>query len=151
SLASSALARWNDLSLAARRELASALAGSPACAEPLVIALERQAIAPSELDGPTREALLRLRDAAVRSRAAAVIAKYRPVGRSTALHRYQTSLALRGDPRRGATLFDRHCQPCHQHQGKGQRVGPDLSGIAGRAPDALLSDILDPNREVAPD
>jgi putative heme-binding domain-containing protein len=30
-------------------------------------------------------------------------------------------------------------------------VGPDLSGIAGRAPDALLIDILDPNREVAPD
>ena len=30
-------------------------------------------------------------------------------------------------------------------------MGPDLSGIAGRAPDALLIDIIDPNREVAPD
>ncbi len=30
-------------------------------------------------------------------------------------------------------------------------MGPDLSGIAGRAPEALLSDIVDPNREVAPD
>ena len=30
-------------------------------------------------------------------------------------------------------------------------MGPDLSGIAGRAPEALLTDVLDPNREVAPD
>jgi putative heme-binding domain-containing protein len=30
-------------------------------------------------------------------------------------------------------------------------VGPDLSGIAGRAPEALLTDVLDPNREVAAD
>jgi putative heme-binding domain-containing protein len=30
-------------------------------------------------------------------------------------------------------------------------VGPDLSGIAGRPAAVLLSDILDPNREVAPD
>ena len=51
----------------------------------------------------------------------------------------------------GAALFDKHCQTCHQHQGRGHKVGPDLSGIAGRAPEALLVDILDPNREVPPD
>jgi hypothetical protein len=40
---------------------------------------------------------------------------------------------------------------CHQRQGQGHRVDPDLSGIAGRAPAALVIDVLDPNREVTPD
>ena len=67
------------------------------------------------------------------------------------LARYQAALQARADDRRGAAVFAKNCQTCHQHQGQGHRVGPDLSGIAGRAPDALLSDILDPNRDVAPD
>ena len=65
--------------------------------------------------------------------------------------RYQAALRLPGDAARGAGLFAKNCQTCHQHQGQGHRVGPDLSGIAGRPPAVLLSDILDPNREVAPD
>ena len=54
-------------------------------------------------------------------------------------------------PKRGTSVFAKNCQTCHQHQGQGHRVGPDLSGIAGRAPEALLSDIVDPNKEIAPD
>jgi putative heme-binding domain-containing protein len=53
--------------------------------------------------------------------------------------------------RRGVNVFAKNCQTCHQRQGQGYRVGPDLSGIAGRAPEALLNDIIDPNHEVAPD
>jgi putative heme-binding domain-containing protein len=150
-LASRALGSWNDLSLGTRRELLAALAGSPELAEPLVRALEEHAIAPSELDAPTREALLRLPGTVLRSRASAVLATFAPASRSGALARYQTALTLEGDGRRGGALFARHCQACHEHQGQGHRVGPDLSGVAGRAPEALLSDILDPNREVAPD
>ena len=99
----------------------------------------------------TRETLQRLPDAALRLRASTVLAKFAPPQRSVALARYQAALKLEGDRRRGVAVFARNCQTCHQHQGQGHRVGPDLSGIAGRAPEALLIDILDPNREVAPD
>ena len=68
-----------------------------------------------------------------------------------ALARYQSALKLETDESRGAAVFVRNCQTCHQRQGQGHRVGPDLSGIAGRAAEALLTDVLDPNREVAPD
>ncbi|HZW31971.1 MAG TPA: c-type cytochrome, partial [Isosphaeraceae bacterium] len=151
SLAARAVERWNDLALATRRELLAALAGTPALAEFLIAALERQAIAPGELDAATREGLRRLPDPALRSRAAAVLAKFAPPARATVLDRYQAALPLPGDARRGEALFARHCQTCHQHRGQGHRVGPDLSGIAGRAPEALLVDILDPNREIEPD
>ena len=67
-------------------------------------------------------------------RASAVLAKFAPPQRSDALARYQAALKLADDRRRGAAVFAKNCQTCHQHQGQGHRVGPDLSGIAGRAP-----------------
>ena len=85
------------------------------------------------------------------SGAAAVLAKFAPPQRSAVLDRYQPALKLAGDPVRGQAVFVKNCQTCHQRQGQGHRVGPDLSGIAGRAPDQLLSDILDPNKNVEPD
>jgi putative heme-binding domain-containing protein len=90
-------------------------------------------------------------DAALRARAADLLSKVAPPARSAVLAKYQPALALRGDAKRGETIFARTCQTCHQYQGRGHRVGPDLSGVAGRAPEALLSDIVEPNREVAPD
>jgi putative membrane-bound dehydrogenase-like protein len=150
-LADKALDRWESLALVTRRELLSALSGSPALAEPLVRAMERQVIAPRELDAATREGLRRLADPALRARAAAVLATFAPPRRSAVIGRYQSALKLTGEPDRGRSVFARSCQTCHQHQGQGKRVGPDLSGIAGRAPDALLSDILDPNKDLEPD
>jgi putative membrane-bound dehydrogenase-like protein len=151
SLADKVLDHWEVLAQATRRELLSALAGSPALAEPLIGALEHQVIAPGELDAATRQGLQQLADAALRARASAVLAKFAPPQRSAVLARYQDALKLPGDARRGEAVFAKNCQTCHQHQGHGHRVGPDLSGIAGRAPDALLSDILDPNRNIEPD
>ena len=34
---------------------------------------------------------------------------------------------------RGEALFAKNCQTCHQHQGRGHRVGPDLSVIGTKA------------------
>ncbi|HVY72333.1 MAG TPA: PVC-type heme-binding CxxCH protein [Verrucomicrobiae bacterium] len=64
---------------------------------------------------------------------------------------FQTALQLTGARERGAVTFSRLCTPCHYLQGHGQRVGPDLSGIAARPPEALLVDVLDPSRQVTPD
>jgi putative heme-binding domain-containing protein len=150
-LAVTSLGLWKDLTIATRRELVSGLAGSRSLAEVVIAALEQSSIVPSELDAATRDALLHLRDGPLRKRATVVLARFAPPERSEALARYRGALKLAGDERRGASVFARNCQTCHQRQGQGHRVGPDLSGIAGRAPDALLADVLDPNREVAPD
>jgi putative membrane-bound dehydrogenase-like protein len=150
-LADKALERWESLALATRREILSAVAGSPALAEPLIRAMEREIVAPRELDATTRELLQRLGDPALRTRAEAVLAKFAPPQRSAVIDRYQPALRLAGDADRGRAVFARNCRTCHLHQGQGYRVGPDLSGIAGRAPDALLSDILDPNKNIEPD
>jgi putative heme-binding domain-containing protein len=150
-LASRALERWPDLTSSTRRELLAAVGGSPTLAETLIQALERQVITPTELDAATRESLQHLADPVLHSRAAAVLKRFAPADRSAVLARYQPALKLTGQPQRGQALFARHCLTCHVHQGQGHRVGPDLSGIAGRGPEGLLSDILDPNRNLEPD
>ena len=114
-------------------------------------ALESRVIAVDELDAPTRDALARLHDEALRRRVSAVLSRFVLPRRDAVIARYQAALKLAGDSQRGSAVFTRHCQTCHQHQGTGRSVGPDLSGVTGRAPDALLVDILDPNREIAPD
>jgi putative heme-binding domain-containing protein len=151
SLATKVLADWSTLTLGARRELLAGLIGNPSLAPALVDALEKQLINPSELDAPTRAMLEHLPDVKERERASKILAKFAPPQRAEALARYQAALKLTGDRARGTSVFAKNCQTCHQRQGQGHRVGPDLSGIAGRAPEALLSDIIDPNREVAPD
>ena len=134
SLADKALDRWESLALATRRELLSALAGSPALAEPLIRALERQVDRAARARcrdprGPPAPGRSRLagprRGRAGEVRAAAALGRARPLsGRAQAGRR----------PDRGGAVFARNCQTCHQHQGQGHRVGPELSGIAGRAP-----------------
>jgi putative heme-binding domain-containing protein len=52
------------------------------------------------------------------------------------------------DPARGARVFEKNCAICHQLQGQGARIGPQLDGIGARGPDRLFEDILDPNRNV---
>ena len=43
------------------------------------------------------------------------------------------------------------CSECHQYQGRGSRLGPELTGIAKRTSRAdVLESLLHPNRDIAP-
>lgn len=53
-----------------------------------------------------------------------------------------------GDAERGRAIFTKNCAACHQIEGQGARVGPQLDGIGIRGLDRLLEDVLDPNRNV---
>ena len=60
---------------------------------------------------------------------------------------------MRGDPARGRVLFEEKgtCMNCHRVNGRGSRVGPDLSDIGAiRAPDALEQSLIDPTKSMLP-
>jgi len=57
-------------------------------------------------------------------------------------------LAAGGDASKGASVFEKTCAACHQLEGRGARVGPQLDGVGLRGVDRLLEDTLDPNRNV---
>ena len=42
------------------------------------------------------------------------------------------------------------CVTCHRADGQGMQVGPDLITVKAKCRDGLLTAILDPNKEVAP-
>ncbi len=48
----------------------------------------------------------------------------------------------------GAKVFETSCAACHQLNGKGAKVGPQLDGIGLRGLDRILEDVLDPSRNV---
>ena len=53
-----------------------------------------------------------------------------------------------GDAVGGKTTFATLCGACHQKDGQGGNIGPQLDGIGNRGVERLVEDILDPNRNV---
>ena len=53
-----------------------------------------------------------------------------------------------GDATLGQAVFAKNCAACHQIDGQGARIGPQLDGIGIRGLDRLLEDVLDPNRNI---
>jgi putative heme-binding domain-containing protein len=50
----------------------------------------------------------------------------------------------------GQAVFAKNCLSCHQIEGQGGPVGPNLAGLSKRGIDRLVEDVLDPNRNVDP-
>ncbi len=49
---------------------------------------------------------------------------------------------------RGREVFQTNCAVCHQIDGQGALVGPQLDGVWGRGAERLIEDVLMPNRNV---
>lgn len=142
---------WSNLAVTTRRALIQGCVASADTAAPLLDALEARQIRLRELDGQVRETLANYPNESLRNRTNLLLAGDVRSGRSDVIKSYEPALHSQGDAARGAIVFKDNCLPCHRVQGVGNHVGPDLSGIASRAKEKLLVDILDPNSEVAPD
>ncbi|MDG3006830.1 PVC-type heme-binding CxxCH protein [Paludisphaera mucosa] len=150
-LADRIFAAWESIPTGSRAAVLAAMLRSAPLAGRLLAALEDDSVALAELTPAGREALRSSADPEVARRAAALLESRTPRDRASVVARFQPALALAGDAGRGRELFVKNCRTCHQHRGDGYKVGPDLSGVAGRPPSALLKDVLDPNADVSPD
>jgi putative heme-binding domain-containing protein len=64
---------------------------------------------------------------------------------------YRPALELDGDVGRGRLAFRRVCATCHKLEGVGHEVGADLlAALRNKSREQLLTDVLDPSREVDP-
>jgi putative membrane-bound dehydrogenase-like protein len=54
----------------------------------------------------------------------------------------------KGDVAAGKVVFKNQCAKCHMHSGEGEKIGPDLTGMAVHPKQELLVNILDPSRSV---
>ncbi len=150
-LADQVLDQWSVYTIPTRREVLTALLHGPDQASAVVGAIEQKKLATAELDAVAFESLRRVASADLQKRVKALFPRDQSGDRQEVIRAYQTALAMKGESQRGAEVFAKNCLTCHQMRGRGQRVGPDLSGVRSRPKAALLVDILDPNKDVAPD
>lgn len=116
---------------------------------PLLEAIQRGDIPANALTSPQKESLRNHRDETVRATAERVIPET-TASRREVIARYLPALEAGGNGARGAEVFKRTCAGCHQLAGLGFAVGPNLATAQIRSPEALLVNILDPNRDVQP-
>jgi putative membrane-bound dehydrogenase-like protein len=134
-----------------RRQAVSSSIRSRVAALELERAISNEKLALTEIDPVTRQALEKFSDAEVKARANKLFANAISPDRDVVVQKYRSALKMSADQKRGAGVFERNCTVCHQMQGVGAKIGPDLSGIGQQPRETLLVQILDPSRQVLPD
>jgi putative heme-binding domain-containing protein len=138
------------LPAAARQAAAAALVRNADRARLLLDAIAAGAMPAADLERKTAATLWAFPDAAIRSLAADVLGPEPPANREPLVVSYRASLPRQGDAVAGKAIFRQQCAACHRVDGEGREIGPALSAVKARGPEAFLLGILDPNREALP-
>jgi len=70
--------------------------------------------------------------------------------REDVITRLTPALQLAGEVARGHEIFQQRCAICHRLRGEGYAFGPDLESVVAGGKEKLLTHLVDPNRELAP-
>lgn len=145
------LAAFPNLTPAARRTVIGTLTRRAEWAGALLSAVEAGRLDRSDLAWDHWDQLRAHPDKAVAAKAAKV--EGRKASRTTAemeatVQRLLPLASKAGDVERGKKAFEATCMVCHAFNGRGQHVGPDLTGMGARPKSELLVEIIDPNRSV---
>ncbi|HQU42795.1 MAG TPA: c-type cytochrome [Pirellulales bacterium] len=143
------LKNYSALTPGVRGEVIQALLARADRIGPLLDAVEARRVPSADIPPARRTLLVQHGDAAIRTRAGRLLAADTK-RRNVALAEYQSALKLSADLGRGQAVFQRECQACHRLGERGHNVGPNLLSVRNRTPAEVLANVLDPNREVAP-
>ncbi len=154
-VASFLLGKWTALDEPRRKAAVTTMCGRATWATELLGAVQTGAVARGVLDAPTRLQLAQLGDPQLEQRLTEVWGRSAQPSAATherleALHQTFASDALaKADLSNGRAVFGRTCMVCHKLYGSGTDFAPDLTGSNRKNLDYLLTNILDPNAEVA--
>jgi putative membrane-bound dehydrogenase-like protein len=145
------LSGWDGYSPQVRREVLEALFARPDRVMALLDAIQAKKLVPGQLEPSRLNQLRQHPDAKIRQRAEKLLAGQVNTARQQVLNDYREALHLASDAARGKSVFKKVCSTCHRLENEGLEVGPDLlSALRNKTPEILLTDILDPSREVDP-
>ncbi|WP_298863436.1 PVC-type heme-binding CxxCH protein [uncultured Gimesia sp.] len=113
-------------------------------------AIKAGEVNPGDISPERVQLLKKNSDEKIRKLADSLFHKQRLTGRSDIVKAYQASLKLKGNPVNGKLVFKKSCSACHRLENVGVQLGADLKAIKDRGTEAVLLNILDPNREVKP-
>lgn len=141
---------WNSFTPRLRSETLSTLLARPERVKVLLQAVEQGAIHPSDFSSPQIKFLKSHRDTAVRKQAEKIFATASTSQRQDVINAFQPALTLPGNVEHGKIIYTERCASCHRYDEQGFALGPDFVTIKNSGKEKLLVNILDPNREVAP-
>jgi len=141
---------WGGFSPRVRDEAAEALFARRERLSVLLAAVENAEITPSQLDPARIQFLLTHADRQVRDTANHLLGGEKIARREQAVATYRDALEMKADATRGKTVFKKECAQCHRLEGEGYDLGLPLAAVQSRGREGILSQILDPNREVNP-
>jgi putative membrane-bound dehydrogenase-like protein len=125
----------------------------------LLDAIEAKKITPAQLSVAAKATLGRQKTPTLAERIAKLIGDGgSSSNRKDVIEKYTKEMGLRadegirapGDVTRGSKVYETVCMVCHKFADKGNDVGPHLGTIKAWTAEQLVTNILDPNREVSP-
>ena len=108
---------------------------------------EKTEIATNEIPLLHQQRLLQHSNEEIRKRAIVLFSQENNP-RHQVVEKYRAALKLPGSVERGRRIFSENCMGCHKLGKIGFEIGPDLKTVKSRTPEAILIQILDPNREL---
>lgn len=150
SIADALLAAWPGLSPRLRAETTEALFSRADWLLMLVEAAAKGSLSLADLDPARLRVLEGHPNSQIRASAGPLLAKIKLGRRQDVVEAYRGALTAAGDLARGRQVFQKICAACHRLDGVGQEIGPSLASFRNRGAEAILINVLDPNREVNP-
>lgn len=141
---------WRSYTPIVRDEVLKALFARKERLKPLLDAVEGGTVASAQISPTHRTVLLSHKDTGLRDRAAKLFGQNISASRQEAMSKYKGALSLKGDAANGLKIYEANCMVCHRAGDKGLDIGPNLETVRAWDAEKLLLNILDPNREVAP-
>ncbi|HEY1598256.1 MAG TPA: PVC-type heme-binding CxxCH protein [Pirellulales bacterium] len=144
------LAAWPTLSPRLRSQATESLFARADRLPALLNAIAEDRFKAADLDPVRVQQLLKNPDATIRQRATELLGDIKLGRRQDVIDAYRPLLKLAGDPIAGKKHFQKVCAACHRAEGVGYEIGANLAAMKNRGPEAILVNVLDPNREVNP-
>jgi putative heme-binding domain-containing protein len=141
---------WPTFTPAVRAAAANVLYARPERATVFLDAVESGKIRAADVDKSRLQALATSDDPQLKSRAKKLLAATPNGARQKIFESFRESLSMKGDEAHGKVLFEKTCIACHRLNGTGQEIGPNLAAMKARGAEAILVNVIDPNREVNP-
>ena len=142
------LEHWSAHSPSLRSEILDVIFSRNEWIKGFLQKVEEGQIPTAHIDASRRQQLLQHRVPSVRRLAAEALAANVQSNRQALVEQYRALTEHVPDPERGRSVFQKHCAACHQLDGVGHRVGPDLAAFLDKSEVGLLTAILDPNRAI---
>jgi putative heme-binding domain-containing protein len=144
------LSQFAGLSPRLKGQATDLLLSRPAWTSSLLSVLESGELPIGDIDPVKLKLLAEHRNSTIRTRANKLLVNSKLGRRSDVVDAYRGVLEMKGNAERGKQVFTKTCAACHKVQNLGNDIGPNLAAMKARGPEAILLNVLDPNREVNP-